>query len=105
MPHRAAFIAIAFAGCAADAQPVQKSIYTCVDGKGSKLTSDRPIPECADREQRVLNKDGSLMRVVPPMLTTTEERTAAEGRAKVNDAIQRDRSLKARVPSGSASRP
>jgi hypothetical protein len=23
-------------------------IYTCVDAKGRKLTSDRPIAECAD---------------------------------------------------------
>jgi hypothetical protein len=33
--------------------------YTCVDRKGNKRSSDRPIPECNDREQRVLNKDGS----------------------------------------------
>ena len=40
--------------------------YTCVDSKGNKRSSDRPIPECSDREQRVLNKDGSLRRVIPP---------------------------------------
>ncbi|HYJ98195.1 MAG TPA: DUF4124 domain-containing protein, partial [Burkholderiaceae bacterium] len=34
--------------------------YTCVDSKGNKRSSDRPIPECSDREQRVLNKDGSV---------------------------------------------
>ena len=27
-------------------------VYTCVDKNGKKLTSDRLIPECSDREQR-----------------------------------------------------
>jgi hypothetical protein len=42
------------------------TIYTCVDAEGRKHSSGRPIPECAGVEQRVLNKDGSLQRVVPP---------------------------------------
>lgn len=93
MQHRAAFtiievglslravcvIALAFAGCVAAAQPVQKSIYTCIDGKGSKRTSDRPIPECADREQRVLNKDGSLKRVIPPTPEPPKPRASGQG--------------------------
>lgn len=52
-------------------------IYTCVDGNGRKLTSDRPIPECADREQRVLNPSGTVReKLAPP--PTTLEKTAAE---------------------------
>lgn len=81
------------------------SIYTCVDEKGTKRTSDRPIAECSDREQRVLNKDGSLKRIVPPTLTPEEraereaaERKAAEERAAYNDSVRRDRNLKARFP-------
>ena len=35
-------------------QSLVQGIYTCTDAKGRKLTSDRPIPECHDREQRVL---------------------------------------------------
>ena len=32
-------------------------IYSCVDAQGRRLTSDRPIPACVNREQRVLNSD------------------------------------------------
>jgi len=46
--------------------PAGAVTYTCVDSKGNRRSSDRPIPECSDREQRVLNKDGSLRRVIPP---------------------------------------
>ncbi len=35
-------------------------IYTCIDAKGRRLTSDRPIPECLDRAQDLRNKDGSV---------------------------------------------
>ncbi|MBI5256266.1 MAG: hypothetical protein HY855_07200 [Burkholderiales bacterium] len=81
-------------------------IYTCVDDKGNKLTSDRPIPACVAKEQRVLNKDGSLRRIVPPTLTADEraeqeaiERRNAVARAAQADAVRRDRNLMARFPS------
>jgi hypothetical protein len=84
-------------------------IYTCVDDKGKQRTADRPIPECSDREQRVLNKDGSVRRIVPPTLTAEEradreaqERKAAEERAAYNDAVRRDRNLKNRYPNEAA---
>lgn len=83
-------------------------IYTCIDDKGIKRTSDRPIAECNDREQRILNKDGSLRRIVPPTLTPdqraereADERKTAEERAALNDAVRRDRNLKARFPTES----
>lgn len=86
-------------------------IYTCVDDKGNKLTSDRPIPACVAREQRVLNKDGSLRRVVPPTLTADEraeqeavERRAAVARAAQADAVRRDRNLMNRFPNEAAHR-
>jgi hypothetical protein len=53
--------------------------YTCVDGKGSKRSSDRPIPECSDREQRVLNKDGSQRRVIPPTPAPPKPRASGPG--------------------------
>jgi hypothetical protein len=81
-------------------------IYTCIDATGKKLTSDRPIAECNAREQRVLNADGSVRRVVPPAPTADEradlearERDAAAERATKLDAIKRDRNLLARFPS------
>ncbi len=80
-------------------------IYTCIDDKGRKLTSDRPIPECSAREQRVLNRDGSLRSVKQPPLTADEraereaaERQAVQARATQADAVRRDRNLIARYP-------
>lgn len=94
---------------AQQAQPAPPSamagIYTCIDDKGRRLTADRPIPECSTREQRVLNKDGSLKKMQPPVLTSDEradreaaERKAAELRAAQADAVRRDRNLVARYP-------
>ena len=55
-------------------------IYTCIDDQGRKITADRPIASCTAKEQRVLNKDGSLKAVFPPILTVEEraEKEAAE---------------------------
>jgi hypothetical protein len=84
-------------------------IYTCVDAQGRKLTSDRPIPACVSREQRVLNSDGSVQRVLPPTLTADEraereaaERKAERERAAQADAVRRDRNLMARFPDEAA---
>ena len=82
-----------------------KGIYTCTTADGRKLTSDRPIPECTSREQRVLNPDGSQRATLPPFLSPEERaakeaadrRTAAE-RIAQQDAIRRDRTLMQRYP-------
>jgi hypothetical protein len=47
------------------------SIYSC-DVNGKRITSDRPIPECNNRDQRELNPDGSFKRNVPPPPTADE---------------------------------
>jgi hypothetical protein len=110
----ASVLLLALLWCAsqrASAQPADAKggIYTCVDDRGQKRVSERPIAECTDREQRVLNKDGSLKRIVPPTLTAEErtereavERKLAEERAALNDAVRRDRNLKARFPNEAA---
>jgi hypothetical protein len=81
------------------------TIYTCVDGQGRRLTSDRPIPECIDREQRELLPTGALKRVVPPAMTAEErakqevkQRAEAEQLARVNEERRRERALMARYP-------
>ena len=86
-------------------------IYSCTDASGKTLTSDRPIAECANRDQRVLNADGSVRKVVPPTPTADEraeaeaaERRAAAERAAQQDAIRRDRNLVARFPNEAAHR-
>jgi len=85
------------------------TIYSCVDASGKRLTSDRPIAECVTREQRVLNADGSVKRVVPPTLTADEvadqearERRMAIERAAQQDAVRRDRNLRLRFPNEAA---
>lgn len=96
--------AAAPAGVQAQAK-TPEGIYTCLDDKGRRLTADRPIAECTAKEQRVLNKDGSLKAIYPPTLTTDEradkearDRKAAELRAAQADAVRRDRNLTQRYP-------
>jgi hypothetical protein len=81
------------------------SIFTCTAPSGRVITSDRLIAECMDREQRVLNRDGSLQRIVPASLTA-DERSAKEARERqiaaqklaMADAVRRDRNLLQRYP-------
>ena len=58
----------------ASAQPMEAAggIYTCVDRNGRRLTADRPIPECLDREQRELSPSGMTRRQIGPSLTELE---------------------------------
>ncbi|MFW5331720.1 DUF4124 domain-containing protein [Hydrogenophaga sp. ZJX-1] len=82
-----------------------KGIYTCIDGKGRRITSDRPITECLDREQRELTGSGTVKRVVPPSYTA-EERARIDAQKKAEEALQariaeekrRDRALLIRYP-------
>lgn len=81
------------------------NIYTCVNAKGQRITSDRPIAECLDRAQELRNSDGSVRKVVPPSMTA-EERAAHEERLRAEmvaaamrrDAIRLDRNLLSRYP-------
>ena len=82
-----------------------QGIYTCTDSKGRRLTSDRPIVECIDREQQELNPSGTLRRRIGPSLTAQEQaaqdardREAAEERARQAEERRRDRALLTRYP-------
>jgi hypothetical protein len=93
----------------AQASKSSAGIYTCIDDKGRRLTSDRPIADCVHKEQLLLNRDGSLRQVIPPTLTSDEraekearERKAAEERAAQQDWIRRDRNLLMRFPNEAA---
>jgi hypothetical protein len=77
-----------------------QEIYVCTDSKGRKLTSDRPIAECSDREQRVFGSGGTVKRTVGPSLTAQErasqdelQRREAEEQARLSDEKRRDRAL------------
>ena len=96
------------AALAQPAPPVA-GIYTCIDDKGRRLTADRPIAECSAKEQHILNRDGSLRKVIPPTLTAEEraekeakERADKEAKAAAADAVRRDRNLMARFPNEAA---
>lgn len=95
---------ISLAGLAANA--AAQSIYTCVDGKGRKITADRPIAECMDRTQKELKPSGTVRREVGPSLTAEEraaqeekDKAAAEVRAREAEEKRRDRALLLRYPS------
>jgi hypothetical protein len=82
--------------CSAAAQ----SIFRCTDARGNKLTSDRPIPECLDREQNELNPSGTVKRSVGPSLTAVErerieaqQKKESEDKARVNEERRRNRAL------------
>jgi hypothetical protein len=82
-----------------------QTIYSCVDAKGRRLTADRPIAECMDREQRVMSPSGTVLRSMPPSLTAEERaaqeekaRKAAEERARLEEEKRRDRALLTRFP-------
>jgi hypothetical protein len=108
-PRRLLSVALLCASAAAGAAPVAGQVFTCVAANGRTLTSDRLIGECMDREQRVLARDGTLLRIVPATLTADERaekdarerRLAAEKEAKA-EAVKRDRNLMQRFPNAEA---
>jgi hypothetical protein len=105
---RPALAAVCFAlaagpALAEDAKP--PSIYVCVDAKGRRLTSDRPIMECLDREQKQYGTGGTVKGTLPPSMTADERaaaedkaRRAAEERQRQAEVRRRDRLLVNRYP-------
>lgn len=75
----------------AQKQTQQSGIYTCIDSQGRRLTSDRPIMSCLDREQRELNSSGTVRRVVPPVMTAAERDAQEARRRQEQEQIQRER--------------
>lgn len=71
------------------------AIYTCVDSQGRRLTADRPIAECMDREQRMLNPSGTVRQVVPPSQTESE-RAVSDEKAR-REALERQRAVEDRT--------
>lgn len=103
-----ALLACALASEALAQQPSGAGIYTCIDGKGRRITSDRPIMECLDREQRELGKTGVTRRVLPPSYTADERarldaqrRAEEEVQARIAEEKRRDRALLVRYPNQS----
>ena len=91
------------------AQAWGQGIFTCVDAKGRRLTADRPIAECTDREQTELGPTGLVKRKIAPQLTAVERaaaeekaRKALEERNRLAEEKKRDRALLTRYPDRAA---
>lgn len=85
------------------------TIYSCIDSSGHRLSSDRPIPECMSQDQKILGRDGSTRKIVPPYVSREEqERMDAQRRAlekkmaAQKEQERQDRALLARYPNGAA---
>lgn len=106
----AGFVWCAF-GCAAGGSAFaldsgNGGIYACTDAKGRRLTADRPIAECVDRDQRVLGSTGVELRRVGPTLTDNERseleaqrRREQEEQRRLREERLRERALVTRYPS------
>lgn len=84
-------------------------IYTCTDNQGRRITADRPIVDCTDREQRELGPSGTVRRVVGPTLTEQERavqeaqrRKEQEDRNRLAEERRRERALISRYPDRAA---
>ncbi len=93
---------------AAQAQ-VKAQVYTCTTATGRKITADRPIPECMDREQRELQTSTGRVNIVKPKQTEAErwaEREAQKQAERDREAAlqqqRRDQQLLARYPDEAA---
>lgn len=82
-----------------------QNIYTCTTKAGRRITSDRMIAECMDREQRVLTPTGTVLRTISPPLSAEQlaakeakDREAAQEKARVAEDRRRDRALLVRYP-------
>jgi hypothetical protein len=105
MSLAAFLLASAVASLPSQVQAQANGIYTCIDSKGRKLTSDRPIPECSDRDQKVFSPSGTFKGNVGPALSPQElaqqeekEKALAQERARKDEEKRRDRALLQRYP-------
>lgn len=88
---------------------IAQTFFSCTDDRGHQITSDRPIAQCTDRNQKELSPTGIVQRVRGPTLTTLErraldekEKSEADARARLTDEKQRNRALLARYPDRAA---
>ena len=82
-----------------------QGIYTCVDAKGRRITSDRHIAECTDRTQHEVSPAGVVVRVLGPTLTEREmaaqeekDKVSAIARLREQEEQRRNRALMLRYP-------
>ena len=103
---RAVWVVVLAAGVG---EVAAQAIYTCVDARGRRITSDRPIVECNDRQQKELNPSGTVRRNVGPSLTADErdaqearERQENDERLRANEERRRNRAMLSRYQNQAA---
>lgn len=69
-------------------------IFMCVDASGRTISSDRPIPECANRKMSELGNDGLVRREIAAPLTAEQQREKQlqEEKRKAEAAAAREQS-------------
>jgi len=74
-------------------------IFMCKDAAGHTLTSDRPIPECADRVMRELDNRGMVRHEIAPPMTAEQKRQqqADEAKRKADQAAAQEQKRNDRV--------
>ena len=108
-PAAVALAGAVVAAAAMAANPPETGIYSCTDAQGRRLSADRPIAACVDREQRVLGPSGVERARVGPSLTEAEREALAvqrrqqwQAEQRVKDEIRRQRALAYRYPDKAA---
>lgn len=86
-----------------------QTVYSCVDAQGRRLTADRPILECLDREQSERDASGAVRRKRGPVPTPAEQAAADERaqqqaleRRRIDDERRKLRALAVRYPDRAA---
>ena len=87
-------VGVALCLCTAAPAFAQQGIYTCVDAKGRRITADRPIHDCNDREQSEMSSGGLVVRKIGPSLTAQERALEEAKAAKAQDERNRQRRAK-----------
>ena len=60
--------------CIVPFSEAQADIFRCVNAQGKLLSSDRPIPECANRAVKVYKNNGNFKTEIPAPLTAEEKK-------------------------------
>ena len=108
MRKAAGAAAVALAAWAVSAVAQAQSapgLYACKDTRGRALSSDRPIAECADRQQLELRRSGGVLRTVGPSYSEQDQAARAHQLQQMDRAAaqregerRRERALLARYP-------
>lgn len=74
------------------------AIYMCKDANGRTITSDQPIPECANRAMKELGNNGVVRKEIAPPMTAEERRAKeAEEKKKKEEAAAAEEKRKAAI--------